>query len=72
MVQIYVYQKNKKKEKKWQAAGHRATEERQQGAAGGAAAAEGAVAMCRAQRSARPLDHVAAELEAVINAAIVS
>lgn len=36
------------------------------------AAAEGAVAMCRAQRSADPLDHVATELTALINAAIGS
>jgi AcrR family transcriptional regulator len=34
------------------------------------AAAEGAVAMCRAQRSAEPLDHVATELTAMITAAL--
>lgn len=34
------------------------------------AAAEGAVAMCRAQRSAEPLDAVAAELTALVEAAI--
>jgi AcrR family transcriptional regulator len=34
------------------------------------AAAEGAVAMCRAQHSPLPLDHVATQLEAVVNATI--
>jgi AcrR family transcriptional regulator len=34
------------------------------------AAAEGAVAMCRARRSADPLDHVTAELTALVRAAV--
>jgi AcrR family transcriptional regulator len=34
------------------------------------AAAEGAVAMCRAQRSTHPLDHIATELTTLISAAI--
>jgi AcrR family transcriptional regulator len=34
------------------------------------AAVEGAVAMCRAQRSVRPLDDVAAHLEALLEAAV--
>ncbi|QFU87171.1 TetR/AcrR family transcriptional regulator [Amycolatopsis sp. YIM 10] len=34
------------------------------------ASAEGAVAMCRAQRSTRPLDHIATELIALVGAAI--
>ena len=36
------------------------------------AAAEGAVAMCRAQRSTQPLDHVSAQLEDLITAAVGS
>jgi AcrR family transcriptional regulator len=34
------------------------------------AAAEGAVAMCRAERSTRPLDNVAGRLEALVDAAV--
>ena len=34
------------------------------------AAAEGAVAMCRARRSTQPLDHVGAQLEKLITAAV--
>jgi hypothetical protein len=34
------------------------------------AAVEGSIAMCRAERSARPLDHIGSQLEALVSAAI--